>query len=152
MSGPPSPKPTSSLMVSAFTRAMDSLLSPPPPASLPQPASHLFSHLQPLPACPVSIQPLVEAASARYGYPPTSKLVYFNSVHVQATKYQYRLLLSVMQDPAWYSEHGIAYLTGTRITSVNIAGKTLSTAAGDTVGYDKLIVGTGARVRGWVLG
>ena len=49
------------------------------------------------------------------------------------------------QDAAWYAEKGITYLTGTRVTSADLASKTLTTAAGDTVTYEKLVVATGAR-------
>lgn len=49
------------------------------------------------------------------------------------------------QDAAWYAEKGITYLTGTRVTSADLTSKTLTTAAGDTVMYEKLVVATGAR-------
>lgn len=49
------------------------------------------------------------------------------------------------QAPEWYSEHGITYLTNTRITSADISAKKLTTAAGEDITYDKLIIGTGAR-------
>ncbi|GAB4823794.1 hypothetical protein N2152v2_010840 [Parachlorella kessleri] len=49
------------------------------------------------------------------------------------------------QEPAWYTEHGIEYLTSTKVVSADVASKTLTTAAGDTITYEKLIIGTGAR-------
>ena len=50
------------------------------------------------------------------------------------------------QTPEWYAEHGIEYLTGARVTAVDVAAKKLTTAAGDTIAYGKLIVATGSRV------
>lgn len=40
---------------------------------------------------------------------------------------------------------GIDFITGTRVTGVDVASKTLTTAAGDTISYGKLVVATGAR-------
>ena len=51
------------------------------------------------------------------------------------------------QEPEWYAEKGISFLTDTKVTAVDVAAKKLTTASGDTVGYEKLIVATGARVR-----
>ena len=41
---------------------------------------------------------------------------------------------------------GIEYLTSTKVVGADVASKTLTTAAGDTITYEKLIIGTGARV------
>lgn len=41
---------------------------------------------------------------------------------------------------------GIEYLTSTRVVSADVAAKTLTTAGGDTISYEKLVVATGARV------
>lgn len=49
------------------------------------------------------------------------------------------------QTPEWYDEHGITFLASTKITSVDVASRTLTTAAGESIGYEKLIIGTGAR-------
>ncbi|PSC73208.1 monodehydroascorbate reductase [Micractinium conductrix] len=49
------------------------------------------------------------------------------------------------QAPEWYIEQGIDFVTGTKVTAVDVAGKQLTTAAGETIGYGKLIVATGAR-------
>ena len=43
---------------------------------------------------------------------------------------------------------GIVYLTDTRVTAVDAAAKTLTTADGDDISYSKLLVATGARVGG----
>lgn len=49
---------------------------------------------------------------------------------------------------------GIDYLTGTKVTAVDVAAKQLTTAGGEAITYDKLVVATGARVRkgtgGWM--
>ena len=49
------------------------------------------------------------------------------------------------QDPAWYAQHDIEYLTSTRVTAADVAAKALTTAGGDTITYDTLVVATGAR-------
>ena len=49
------------------------------------------------------------------------------------------------QTPDWYIEHGIEYLTNTRITAADLAAKKLTTASGEDITYIKLIIGTGAR-------
>ncbi|KAK9857184.1 hypothetical protein WJX84_003040 [Apatococcus fuscideae] len=48
------------------------------------------------------------------------------------------------QEPAWYKEKGIEYLTGTTATSVDIKGKSVSTDKGQKYSYDKLMVATGS--------
>lgn len=42
---------------------------------------------------------------------------------------------------------GIDYKTSTKVTAADLASKTLTTASGDKISYDKLIIATGARVR-----
>jgi monodehydroascorbate reductase (NADH) len=49
------------------------------------------------------------------------------------------------QTPEWYTEKGIAYLTSTKIAAVDTTAKKLTTAAGEEISYEKLIIGTGAR-------
>eukprot|EP00775_Hariotina_reticulata_P008424 gene8424-8607_t len=39
---------------------------------------------------------------------------------------------------------GINFLTGTKVVEANLAAKTLKTASGDTLTYDKLVISTGA--------
>lgn len=51
------------------------------------------------------------------------------------------------QLPEWYAEKGIDFLTSTRVTAVDVAAKTLTTAGGGAITFDKLVVATGARVR-----
>ncbi|CAD7694750.1 unnamed protein product [Ostreobium quekettii] len=50
------------------------------------------------------------------------------------------------QEPAWYAEHGVEYLTGATVTSVDISSRRLVLDNGEELTYtDKLIVATGAR-------
>lgn len=49
------------------------------------------------------------------------------------------------QVPEWYAEQGIEFLTSTKVTSVDVGAKQLTTADGGTIGYGKLVVATGAR-------
>ncbi|PRW59212.1 monodehydroascorbate reductase [Chlorella sorokiniana] len=49
------------------------------------------------------------------------------------------------QLPEFYAQHGIDYLTNTKVTAVDVATKQLTTASGDSITYDKLVVATGAR-------
>ena len=51
------------------------------------------------------------------------------------------------QTSEWYTDNGITFLTDTKVTAVDVAGKKLTTAGGDSIAYEKLIVATGARVR-----
>lgn len=47
------------------------------------------------------------------------------------------------QAPEWYQEKGIDFKTGTTVTALDVNAKTLTTDAGDTISYEKLIVATG---------
>lgn len=49
------------------------------------------------------------------------------------------------QDPDWYAKHGIEYLTGSAVTSVDLASKSLKLGSGKEITYEKLIIATGAR-------
>jgi monodehydroascorbate reductase (NADH) len=51
------------------------------------------------------------------------------------------------QEHAWYTDHGIAYYTSTRIESVDVVAHKLTTDEGVVFSYEKLVVATGARVR-----
>ncbi|ERN13127.1 monodehydroascorbate reductase [Amborella trichopoda] len=48
--------------------------------------------------------------------------------------------------PEWYSEKGIKLILGTEVTKVNIAEKTLTTAAQAVFKYETLIIATGSSV------
>lgn len=47
---------------------------------------------------------------------------------------------------------GIQYLTNTKVVGADVGAKVLTTAGGDTITYEKLIVATGARWAGLGLG
>ena len=49
------------------------------------------------------------------------------------------------QTPEWYADKGIDYLTSTKVTAVDIANKKLTTTSGTEIGFEKLLIGTGAR-------
>eukprot|EP00210_Caulerpa_lentillifera_P005211 g4978.t1 len=49
------------------------------------------------------------------------------------------------QDAEWYKDKKMEYKTNTKVTSVSISDKSLTTESGDTIQYEKLIVATGAR-------
>jgi len=49
------------------------------------------------------------------------------------------------QDAEWYKSKGIEYRTNTKVTEVDLGRKNLKTEGGDSVGYEKLVVATGAR-------
>ncbi|CAD7705019.1 unnamed protein product [Ostreobium quekettii] len=49
------------------------------------------------------------------------------------------------QDPGWYAERGIQYLTGVTVTDVDVAGRKLRIGGADEVTYGKLLVATGSR-------
>lgn len=42
---------------------------------------------------------------------------------------------------------GIDFKTGTTVTEVDAKAKQLKTESGDTIGYEKLVVATGSKVR-----
>lgn len=48
------------------------------------------------------------------------------------------------QTPEWYAEHGIEFLPSTTVTGVDTSGKVLTTEAGGSIKYGKLIVATGS--------
>lgn len=49
------------------------------------------------------------------------------------------------QEPEWYKQHGIEYLTNTKVTGLDAKAKALSTEGGTTLQYEKLIIATGCR-------
>ncbi|MEM9550218.1 MAG: nitrite reductase large subunit NirB [Pseudomonadota bacterium] len=50
----------------------------------------------------------------------------------------------ITHDDAWYADHGITCRFGERIDSIDRAAKTVTAANGDTLFYDKLLIGTGS--------
>ena len=52
-----------------------------------------------------------------------------------------------IHDQAWYDENNIELRLGTEATAIDTAAKTVTLADGSQVGYDKLLIATGSRVR-----
>ena len=52
-----------------------------------------------------------------------------------------------LRPAAFYDDHGIALRTGTRVTAIDRAARTLTLAGGDTLGYDTLVLATGSTHR-----
>ncbi|MBM2576363.1 NAD(P)/FAD-dependent oxidoreductase [Jannaschia sp. Os4] len=50
----------------------------------------------------------------------------------------------VIHDAAWYEAHGVDYRFGTRVAAIDRAARTVTSEAGETVAYDKLLIGTGS--------
>ncbi len=51
----------------------------------------------------------------------------------------------VIHGDGWYVKHGITLYKGVAITQIDPAAKTVTSAIGETVPYDKLIIATGSR-------
>jgi NADPH-dependent 2,4-dienoyl-CoA reductase/sulfur reductase-like enzyme len=52
-----------------------------------------------------------------------------------------------VHEEGWYAEHGVDLRPGVTVTSVDPAGRTVTTADGESVGYDRLLLATGASPR-----
>jgi 3-phenylpropionate/trans-cinnamate dioxygenase ferredoxin reductase component len=81
---------------------------------------------------------LTEEPVLPYQRPPLSK-DYLDG------KIDFDLLL--MRPEAFYRDHGIDLLRGTRAEAIDRAGKTLRLASGERLSYDHLVLATGARNR-----
>src|SRR2546423_2097880 len=55
--------------------------------------------------------------------------------------------LLLMRPEAFYRDHRIDYLPGTRAVEIDRAGRQLRLASGERLGYDPLVLATGARTR-----
>jgi NADPH-dependent 2,4-dienoyl-CoA reductase/sulfur reductase-like enzyme len=53
----------------------------------------------------------------------------------------------LINDEAFYSEHGITLKQSTPVAKVDFDAKQLTTDAGETIGYEKLLIATGAKLR-----
>ena len=51
-----------------------------------------------------------------------------------------------VQPPSWYEENGIELRTGTNVMSLDTDGRTVKLQGGDEVGFEKLLIATGANV------
>jgi 3-phenylpropionate/trans-cinnamate dioxygenase ferredoxin reductase subunit len=52
-----------------------------------------------------------------------------------------------VHDPDWYRDHGVDLRTGTAVTSVDRDRREVTLAGGERLGYDRLLLATGARPR-----
>jgi NADPH-dependent 2,4-dienoyl-CoA reductase/sulfur reductase-like enzyme len=52
-----------------------------------------------------------------------------------------------VHDEGWYAEHEVDLRLGVTVTSVDPAGRTVTTEAGDSMGFDRLLLATGASPR-----
>jgi 3-phenylpropionate/trans-cinnamate dioxygenase ferredoxin reductase component len=52
-----------------------------------------------------------------------------------------------VHEEGWYASNGVDLRLGVTVTSVDPAGRTVSTADGETLGYDRLLLATGASPR-----
>src|SRR6185503_10873722 len=51
----------------------------------------------------------------------------------------------VINPHAWYEEHGVRLITGDAVTVLNRGDKTVTSASGQVVPYDRLLLATGSR-------
>ncbi|WP_028848800.1 NAD(P)/FAD-dependent oxidoreductase [Thermocrispum agreste] len=52
-----------------------------------------------------------------------------------------------LRDDAFFADHGITLRLGSRVTAVHPQRKSIVLAAGETIGYDRLVIATGLRPR-----
>jgi 3-phenylpropionate/trans-cinnamate dioxygenase ferredoxin reductase subunit len=52
-----------------------------------------------------------------------------------------------VHEEGWYAEHDVDLRLGVTVTSVDPAGRTVTTTGGESVGYDRLLLATGASPR-----
>ena len=53
----------------------------------------------------------------------------------------------VFHDEAWYRSKNVDFELGTTVSALDLAGRAVSTASGQRIGYDRLLLVTGARPR-----
>ena len=70
-----------------------------------------------------------------YHRPPLSKEYLRGEAEVKDT---------LVQPPDWYQENKVAVLQGTRTAAVNTQAKTVTMDNGQSLGYDRLLIATGA--------
>ncbi len=81
-----------------------------------------------------------DESSAPYDRPPLSKDALADSDDGSDHRW-------LLRERGWYAEQGIELRLGQAATAIDRAGKTLALADGQTLGYDKLLLTTGARAR-----
>lgn len=73
-----------------------------------------------------------------YERPPLSKAVLAGELEVERT---------FLKKATWYPEKNIEFRPNTLVTELDRKARTVSTASGEVLGYDKLLLATGTRVR-----
>lgn len=79
-----------------------------------------------------------EEAEPPYERPPLSKELLAGTMVPSAT---------AIRDEDWYDANRVELQLGTRVTSVDVEGAAVTTAQGERIGYDHLLVATGGRAR-----
>ncbi len=51
----------------------------------------------------------------------------------------------IIHDEAWYAKHGVTLRRGEAIVAIHREGKTVETAAGEKIRYDRLVIATGSQ-------
>ncbi|PLX40524.1 MAG: pyridine nucleotide-disulfide oxidoreductase [Hyphomicrobiales bacterium] len=85
---------------------------------------------------PISL--IGEEASVPYQRPPLSKAYLLGESDHQRLKFR---------DDGWYGEHDIDLRTGVTVTGIDRAGHAVGLSSGGTLGYQRLVLALGARVR-----
>ena len=73
-----------------------------------------------------------------YERPPLSKELIVTDAGLEKVR---------LHEAAWYAENRIDLIAGNAATSIDAAGKCVELADGRAIGFDKLMLTTGARVR-----
>ncbi|MGJ0204011.1 FAD-dependent oxidoreductase [Leucobacter sp. gxy201] len=85
-----------------------------------------------------AITVLASEAHSLYQRPPLSKGYLSGAEGIEAV---------VLHDHDWYTEHSITVLANTEATSLDTAAREVGFTDGGTLGYDKLLLATGASAR-----
>lgn len=73
-----------------------------------------------------------------YERPPLSKQLLAGEIELERT---------YLKKPDWYADKNVDLRLNTRVERIERSSKTVVTQSGESVGYDKLLLATGARVR-----
>jgi 3-phenylpropionate/trans-cinnamate dioxygenase ferredoxin reductase subunit len=79
-----------------------------------------------------------DEAQAPYQRPPLSKAYLSGEIGLDRV---------LVRPENFYADKGINLQTGVRVESINRGDKAVTTSAGETIGYDKLLIATGSRPR-----
>jgi 3-phenylpropionate/trans-cinnamate dioxygenase ferredoxin reductase component len=58
-----------------------------------------------------------------------------------------RTAVYLQEDPGWYDEHAVELRTATAVESLDVGGRAVVLAGGERIGYDALLLATGAEPR-----